>query len=411
GDSDQPGDSDQQGASTLEVGTPEINGESADSQPGPQVKPGDSFDLEVSATNTGDDPVSDVRGQAGDTELKCNDTTLDSGATTTCAGTIDAPVEAGGYSFGVGVGGTNASTDDPVQSTTSAYFTAGKASQGDSPQGNSSDSDSDQPSTSDDSDQPSNSGDTDQTGSSDGSDQPSDSDQGGSTIEVGAPVINGSTAGSQPGPQVKPGDSFDLEVSATNTGDDPVTDVRGQAGDTELKCNDTTLDSGATTTCAGTIEAPVEAGGYVFGLGVGGTNASTDEAVQSTTSAYFTAGEASEGTSGSNTGGTDNGSSTAGANGSGTESGIGGQYGTGGDNSTGTEGQYATGGTQSGYGQVGAVPQGSVHAGYGPSDRYPDPMWLLAGGLLALVSAGGLFAAQRRRTADNAGSSSDGGRR
>jgi len=151
-----------------------------------------------------------------------------------------------------------------------------------------------------------------------------------------------------------------------------------------MSCSKTSLAPGDSTACTGQIAAPGKDGGYVFGVGVSGTDANSGDPVEAVAKVYFTAGTASG--PGMGTGNDHAAGGFPGSGAPGSQAAL-----TGGGRSE-ASGPYAG----SGYGQVGAVPQGGVHAGYGPVDRSSSELWSMAGGVFALMEALGLVAFRRR---------------
>lgn len=153
-----------------------------------------------------------------------------------------------------------------------------------------------------------------------------------------------------------------------------------------MSCSKASLAPGDSTACTGQIAAPAKDGGYVFGVGVSGTDASSGDPVQAAARVYFTAGATSGPGMGPGSGQGVGGST--GSNGSDSQTGL-----TGGGSGSYGSGPY---GSYGGYGQVGSVPQGGVHAGYGPVDHSTSELWSLAGGAFALLAAFGLLVLRRR---------------
>jgi hypothetical protein len=70
-----------------------------------------------------------------------------------------------------------------------------------------------------------------------------------SALSVGNPTVNGSPAGTAPGPQVASGQNAAGLVTVTNTGTNQLTNLKATSPKGTLSCAATTLNSGQSTTC------------------------------------------------------------------------------------------------------------------------------------------------------------------
>jgi uncharacterized protein (DUF983 family) len=382
---DQPGGNQPgSGLPGVSVSDAQVNGQPADEAPGPRVTRGDQVDVTVTVTNTGGTNIDQLGGDNG---LACQDSELAAGKSTTC-GVEYTPRATGDYTTQVSV--TASSPDGSTSTATEVVYFAVTDANGSQPGGN-------QPG----GNQP---GGSQPGGSQPGGNQPGGNSSGKGELELENPVINGTPAGSQPGPTVDPGATVQVNVSATNTGSGEVTNITGQIPGGSLACSRTELAPGDSTLCTGEVTAPQQAGGYVFGVGVSGTDANSGDPVGGSISAYFTAG----GVPGSG------GNGVGGSSGSGSQSGQGNGGDTSSDgNGTGSGGApYNSGNGRAGsagqYGQVGTVPLGAAHAGYGPTTSSNGELWAVAGAFVALMGAFGLVLVRRRYVAATAG---DGGAR
>jgi uncharacterized protein (DUF983 family) len=387
---DQPGGNQPgSGLPGVSVSDAQVNGQPADEAPGPRVTRGDQVDVTVTVTNTGGTNIDQLGGDNG---LACQDSELAAGKSTTC-GVEYTPRATGDYTTQVSV--TASSPDGSTSTATEVVYFAVTDANGSQPGGN-------QPG----GNQPGGSqpGGSQPGGSQPGGNQPGGNSSGKGELELENPVINGTPAGSQPGPTVDPGATVQVNVSATNTGSGEVTNITGQIPGGSLACSRTELAPGDSTLCTGEVTAPQQAGGYVFGVGVSGTDANSGDPVGGSISAYFTAG----GVPGSG------GNGVGGSSGSGSQSGQGNGGDTSSDgNGTGSGGApYNSGNGRAGsagqYGQVGTVPLGAAHAGYGPTTSSNGELWAVAGAFVALMGAFGLVLVRRRYVAATAG---DGGAR
>ncbi len=75
------------------------------------------------------------------------------------------------------------------------------------------------------------------------------------SITVGAPTVNGTAAGSGPGPEVPAGSEITISIPVTNDGEVPVTGLGGDTSLGELTCSPDPLQPGDTATCTLTTTA------------------------------------------------------------------------------------------------------------------------------------------------------------
>lgn len=88
-----------------------------------------------------------------------------------------------------------------------------------------------------------------------GTPAPSPDSDGVVSISVGSPTVNGSAAGTTPGPEVSAGSEITIAIPVTNTGDVAVTGLGGKTSLGEMTCSPDPLRPGDTATCTVTTTA------------------------------------------------------------------------------------------------------------------------------------------------------------
>ncbi|HZX02687.1 hypothetical protein, partial [Kribbella sp.] len=201
------------------TGTPTINGKPAGQRPGPRVDPGQPATVTVPVSNTGNTPVTNLKGTSNAGQLTCGRATLNPGESTTCTATYTATPGNQGIQYAV----TGTSGTTPIATTGSIYYQGRKPNTG--------------------------------------------------TVSTGTPTINGKPAGQKPGPNVKPGDKTTITVPVRNSGDAPVDNLRGTSSNGSLKCGANSLQPGQSTTCTATYTA--KPGDQGIQYAVNGTSGTT----------------------------------------------------------------------------------------------------------------------------------------
>ncbi|WP_154402629.1 hypothetical protein [Nocardioides speluncae] len=306
----------------ITVGNPSVNGEDALSAPGPQVAPEDDAQIEVPVTNTGGTDISGLQGSSVAGDLTCESTDLAPGESTTCS--VAADVAAGDNSVPIEVTGESPDGAPVSDDTTAHYVGTGSAGQPE--------------------------------------------------VTIGEPTVNGMPAGgSAPGPVVTSGQPASVVVTVTNSGDNSVSGVSGQAAGVPVTCADTSLAPGESTTCQLTIEAPE--GTQVIPIVITAADSETGDQVTFTRNLFLVGRPA-------NNPGNNPGSGNGNGDGPGAGDGPSGQQPVG----------YNPG---SGPGQQSDTPVGGVPAGSGPSATSGHG-WLYGAGWVMLFLAVGAAYVRRR---------------
>ncbi|HTF10045.1 MAG TPA: hypothetical protein VK659_17900, partial [Asanoa sp.] len=183
----------------LNTGTPTVNGQPAGSAPGPTVPNGSNLTVAVPVSNTGGSPITSVSASTPAGTMTCGDTTLAPGSTTTCTGPAGT-AQNGPQTFNLNVTGTT--LGNPLTAPKPVFYT-GQASGG-NPVGE---------------------------------------------LVAGTPTVNGSPAGTAPGPSMPTGSAVSISVPVSNTGDAPIANLAGTAPSGTVTCAAATLAPGASTTC------------------------------------------------------------------------------------------------------------------------------------------------------------------
>ena len=217
---------------SLELSVPLVDGEPAALPPGPDVASGAEVPVEVTVTNTGEQQLEDVAGEAGG-NLTCGATQLDPGASTTCSTTVSPGARQ--HHFELRVTATY-SGDKMVSDRITVFYR--------------------------------------------GTPPPR------ALVDLSNPTVNEQSAGRAPGPTVPTEDLALVGVRVSNDGDLPLTQLAAIVTEDgrALACDQTRLAPGQNTTCEGV--AGLDVGPNEVDVEVTATDSAGD-AVRDTITAHY----------------------------------------------------------------------------------------------------------------------------
>ncbi|MGH3095205.1 MAG: hypothetical protein ACRDMV_04300, partial [Streptosporangiales bacterium] len=209
-----------------------VNGDPADTAPGPETTLGDPVDVSVTVTNSGDTDIEQLNSSG---DLTCEANSLAPDESTQC-GVELTPDEAGQYQVQVTITATGPNGSTGTADSTAYFQVTNEPTQ-----------------------------------------------QGELTVE--STMVNGEPAGSAPGAAVDTGDDVQVDIQIENTGEAPLTEVSGTSSQGPLTCSMSDLDPGDSATC--TVTTTAQDGAQEININVTGTNPDGDDVTDSTT-AYYT---------------------------------------------------------------------------------------------------------------------------